>query len=518
MNHRSLTAQVTLAAVIVAAVVATAFVVAIVAIGSLRRTNASESQAKDVVAAALQAQTLVVDQETGVRGFVLTGKEQFLEPWRSASRAWPSAIARLRSLVRGDPSEEAELQRVVGLQRSYARDYAEPIIELARVSPSAARSPVAAIEARRRVDGMRTDLNRILARENERSRARGVSSSATARRAVIAAIVGLGASAALVLLFGAWVNRAVARPIRRAAAGATAVAHGDLSTRLDEHSTGEVGTLAHAFNAMTRALDTNRDELIAQNEQLRENEKAKSDLISMISHELRTPLSSVLGFTALLLQRDFDEPERRRYLEIVDSEARRLAELAEDFLDMRLLEEGRLELSPSETDLAALVRNQSRLFFAHVRDHVVEVDVPNDPVVTRVDADRITQVVANLFSNAIKYSPGGGRITVALRTVDGVVHLTVADDGVGIPEADQHRIFEKFFRGNAASAGIGGTGLGLALSRLIVQAHGGRIGFDSREGIGSTFWVELPSAQRGLVQPLAELDQRVEDGNGARVA
>jgi signal transduction histidine kinase len=510
VSHRSLTAQVTLAAVVVAAVVATAFVVAILSIDSLRKTNARESQAKDVVAAALQVQTLVVDQESGVRGFVLTGKEQFLDPWRTASREWPSAIARLRSLVRGDPNEEAELQRVVVLQRSYARDYAEPIIGLARVFPSAARSPVAAIEARRRVDAMRSDLARILTRENQRSQARAASSRATAARAVIAAIVGLAASAALVLLFGAWVNRAVARPIRRAAAGAIDVAHGDLSARLDEHSPGEVGTLAHSFNAMTRALDANRSELIAQNEQLRESEKAKSDLIAMISHELRTPLSSVLGFTALLLQRDFDEPERRRYLEIVDSEARRLAELAEDFLDMRLLEEGRLELSPRETDLAALVRNQSRLFFAHVRDHVVEVDVPSEPVVTRVDADRITQVVANLFSNAIKYSPGGGRITVALGTDNGVARLTVADDGVGIRGADQHRIFEKFFRGNAAAAGIGGTGLGLALSRLIVQAHGGRIGFDSREGIGSTFWVELPSAKRNGVQALAQTD-------GARV-
>ncbi|HEV2592999.1 MAG TPA: ATP-binding protein [Gaiellaceae bacterium] len=518
MSHRSLTAQVTFAAVVVAAVVATAFVVAILSIGSLRRTNARESQAKDVVTAALQAQTLVVDQETGVRGFVLTGKEQFLDPWRTGSREWPAAIARLQSLVHGDPREEAELQRVVELQHSYARDYAQPIIALARFSPTAARSPIAATEARRRVDGMRTELNRILARENERSRARGASASTTASHAVIAAIVGLAASAVLVLLFGAWVNRAVARPIRRAAAGATAVAHGDLSARLDEHSPGETATLAHAFNAMTRALEASRGELIAQNEQLRESEKAKSDLISMISHELRTPLSSVLGFTALLLQRDFDEAERRRYLEIVDSEARRLAELAEDFLDVRLLEEGRLELAPSETDLAELVRNQSRLFFAHVRDHVVEIEVPDGPMVMRVDADRITQVVANLFSNAIKYSPAGGRITVALRAGDRVARLSVTDDGIGIPAGDQPRIFEKFFRGNAAAGGIGGTGLGLALSRMIIQAHGGKIGFESREAVGSTFWVELPSAQWGRVQTLAQRDERVKDGGSARVA
>ena len=497
MSRRSLTVQVTLGAVLVAAVVAGAFVVSIASIDSLRRTNARETQAKDVVAATLEARTLVVDEETGVRGFVLTGKEQFLQPYKAARSEWPQAVARLQALVRGDAREEAELQRVVDLERSYVRDYAKPIIELAHVSPSAAQSPVAAVEARRRVDGMRDELGRILATENERSRARGASASSTASHAVIAAVVGLCASAVLVLLFGAWVNRAVARPIRRAAAGATAVAHGDLSARIDERAAGEIGTLAHAFNAMTRALEASRNELIAQNEQLRESEKAKSDLIAMVSHELRTPLSSVLGFTALLLQRDFDEPERRRYLEIVDSEARRLAELAEDFLDVRLLEEGRLELSPSEIDFAELIRHQSRLFFAHVRDHVVDVDIPDEPIVLRLDRDRMTQVVANLFSNAIKYSPGGGRITVTLRAERELARLTVADDGVGIPEEDQERIFEKFFRSGAAAAGIPGTGLGLSLSRLIVQAHGGHIGFESREGIGSTFWVELPSRSTG---------------------
>jgi len=494
VRRRPLAVQVTAVAVGVALVVAAAFVVAIVAIISLRNSTSRETHSKDVVAATLQAQTLVVDMETGIRGYVLSGKAGFLAPWQTGEREWPATIARLEALVADDATESLEAHTVDNLVFSYENDYAKPVIAIAHISPAAARAPVSASEETRRIDAIRSELGQILAVENARSKHRAAAAHSVASEAELAAGIGLAASAFLVLLFGAWVNRSVSRPVLRASQGATAIAAGDLSTRLEEDGPGEIATLAQAFNAMTRALEASREELVTQNEQLRENEKAKSDLIAMISHELRTPLSSVLGFTTLLLQRDFDPTERRRYLEIVDSEARRLAELAEDFLDVRLLEEGRLELTPADVDLAELVRTQTAIFFAHARKHVGSVEVPDSPLIVPVDRDRITQVVANLLSNAIKYSPNGGRITVSLRRNGNSVHLAVADDGIGIASADRSRIFEKFFRGRAPSAGIPGTGLGLAVSRLIVEGHGGRIGFDSNEGAGSTFWVDLPVA------------------------
>jgi signal transduction histidine kinase len=378
--------------------------------------------------------------------------------------------------------------------RSYQTDYAQPVIFIAGIAPSQAIAEIANVEAKRRIDAIRAQLGRILTVEAQRSRSRAGTARTLERRAVAAAFVGLGASAALVLLFGAWIARSVARPIRTVTESAANVAAGDLTTRLDERGTGEIGALKHAFNTMTRALDSGRHELLAQNERLRASEQAKSDLISMISHEVRTPLSSVLGFTGLLLQRDFPPDEQRRYLEIVDTEARRLAELAADFLDVQLLEEGRLEFEVAPVDAADLVRGQAELFFAHQEAHELELDVPAEAVVVAADRDRIAQVLANLLSNAIKYSPEGGRVSVRLHSNGEVVRISVTDEGVGIPAAQHERIFEKFFRGAAPAAGISGTGLGLAVARTIVEGHGGSIGFTSDEGVGSTFWFELPLA------------------------
>jgi signal transduction histidine kinase len=496
MRPRSLATQVTAAAVVVAAVVAIAFVVSIGATLSLRRSTARETHSKDVVAATLQAQTLVVDLETGIRGYVLSRNPAFLQPWRSARRRWPKAIAHLESLVSHDAEETQRAHEVANLVAAYETDYAFPVIYIARISPSAAVAQLATSEARRRVDAIRAQLARILSVEDARSLHRAATAKSLERHAIEAALVGLGASALLVLLFGGWVARAVARPIRTVTESAAAVATGDLSTRLDEYGPGEIGVLKQAFNAMTRALEASRNELLSQNERLRASEQAKTELISMISHELRTPLSSVLGFTTLLLQRDFPSEERRRYLEIVDTEARRLAELAEDFLDVRLLEEGRLELELHPVDIAQLAREQVRLFFSQARDHDLVLDLPDEPVTVPADRDRIAQVIANLLSNAIKYSPAGGRVTVALRRRASHAHLSVTDEGVGIAPEHQGRIFEKFFRGGAPAAGIPGTGLGLAVARTIVERHGGEVGFTSEENVGSTFWIDLPVERR----------------------
>jgi signal transduction histidine kinase len=289
------------------------------------------------------------------------------------------------------------------------------------------------------------------------------------------------------------VSRGIARPLRRVASASAEVAAGDLSVRLEEGGAGEAGALVSAFNSMTRSLELAHDELIAQNEQLLESERHKRELIGMVSHELRTPLAAVVGFTTLLLERDFPPDEHRRYLQIVDTQARRLAALAGDFLDVQLLDEGTLSLTPSHFDLADLVREQVRLFFLEPASHRVDLQLGGEPLPVDADRDRLAQVVGNLLSNAIKYSDEETTVHVSASADDGWAVVTVTDEGEGIAADDRDRIFEKFFRSERAAATVGGTGLGLAVAREIVVAHGGLIEVDSRPGAGSTFRVVIPS-------------------------
>jgi signal transduction histidine kinase len=232
----------------------------------------------------------------------------------------------------------------------------------------------------------------------------------------------------------------------------------------------------------------------------------------MVSHEVRTPLSSILGFTRLLLDRDLDEVDRRRYLGIIDSEATRLASLVSDFLDARLIEGGQFALRPELFDARALVLEQAELALIHDETHELDLHLHETPLLVQADRSRITQVVANVLSNAVKYSPSGGTITVGAAPSELGARIWVDDEGTGIAPEFRAQIFEPFYRGGAAAAGIPGTGLGLAVSRRIINAHGGTMGFEALPTGGTRFWIELP-----IDQAIETLDADPLHDPGSRV-
>lgn len=497
MKSLSLSTRMIAASVVLAVLVAGVFVVLIHAVTTLNEAREREAHSKDVRSATVVVEKLVIDLETGVRGFVLSRNNRFLQPFNRAREVLPRRLDELERLVSEDSQQR---RRVSGLRQAiddYVNDWARPILIIARDNPAAVGSLVADEEGKQYTDGIRSRFAALLAAEDARAKASAESAEEQWTRAIVLGVAGLTASALLIVLFGLYLARSTAHPVRAAASAATRLAEGDLSVRLSESGPGEVGELTAAFNHMAEELERQQRELQSQNEKLRESERRKSELVRIVSHELRTPLASILGFTSVLLNRDAAPEEQRRYLEIVDREGRRLSDLLNDFLDAERLDEGQLLLEHELIDVSRVVTEQVRLFEGQSEKHRLDMVIPQAPLTVRGDPHRLAQVVGNLLSNAIKYSPDGGTVHVLAEQDDGVIRVSVRDEGLGIPDEQQERVFVKFFRGDAPASGIPGSGLGLTIARSVVEAHGGRMNFESGRGEGSVFWLELPTAAAG---------------------
>jgi signal transduction histidine kinase len=289
-----------------------------------------------------------------------------------------------------------------------------------------------------------------------------------------------GVIAALVAMTLVWfLSRGMTRPLREMATAADAMAHGDYSRQVATTSHDEVGTLARAFNEMSA--------------ELAETDRVRRDLVANVSHELRTPITALqVALENLVDGVATTEPDTFRTML---TQVERLGRLVQQLLDLSRLEAGVVPLEREEFPVEPMLEHAVREQQLHEPD--VEVAVRVEPTDLTVDGDpeRVHQVVANLLENAVRFTPHGGTVEVRAHRNERGVTIEVLDEGPGIPEGERTRIFERFYRADAArTSSDGGAGLGLAIARWIVDLHGGEIHPERREPRGCRMVVTLPKA------------------------
>jgi len=365
------------------------------------------------------------------------------------------------------------------------------ILGLDQVSATSQASLIQGAE----IDPLKNDLVRLAdglvagtTAETNALIAQNGSAFADSQRAFVAVAL---LSIVLAVLLGYALSWSVIGPVKRMEARLGAIASGDFSGHVDVPNRDELGALATNINQMNDQLGRVYQELEAAS-------RHKSEFLANMSHELRTPLNAIIGFSEVLREEmagPLNEPQRQ-YVDDVLEAGQHLLSLINDILDLAKVEAGRMELALADVSIHDTLETGLTMHQARADRQAVTLELRVDPDVGAIRADerKIRQVVFNLVSNAVKFTPSGGRVDVTAQRHDGVVEIAVADTGVGISPADQERIFEEFQQAGAPGAGSAeGTGLGLTLSKRFVELHGGRLWVHSTPGAGTTFRFTLPA-------------------------
>ncbi|MGQ9630870.1 MAG: ATP-binding protein [bacterium] len=321
--------------------------------------------------------------------------------------------------------------------------------------------------------------------------------------------------ATIIVMFcaGIYLDYRISKPLLALADAARRFGRGDLSFRLNLKSGDEVGEVARSFNIMAERLDTlyrdleervreSTEDLREANRELKELDGLKSTFLSIVSHELRTPLTVIKGYVRSILEGDMGDisPKVRESLELVIRKATHLISLVSELLDVSRIESGKFELNIGAFELRALVEDsiEAMRLFADERSISLDCSLPPEPIPVSVDGDRIVQVITNLLSNSLKFTPSGGRVSVSAAVENGSAIISVSDTGPGIPPSERDKIFNRFYQAASGARVVGGMGLGLAISREIVSLHGGEIWVEDNAEGGSTFKFTLPLHSRSF--------------------
>jgi len=328
--------------------------------------------------------------------------------------------------------------------------------------------------------------------------------SSTIRNVVGFLFITVAVALALAIVVSAMLARRFTKPLRRLTDAARALAGGDLTRRVpaDRARSGglEIAELSRQFNTMA-------DQVEETLEEIREDRDRGREFMADVSHELRTPLAALRTFNELLQEKAGDDvAARTEFLEASAQQIERLDWLAQNLLELSKLDSGliRLDLRPDDLRTTILSAIEQAGVSAQRRGLSLTSELPEEPLVTRHDPQRLGQVLTNLIGNSLKFTPRGGSVKVALTPSGRGARIQVIDTGVGIEAAELPHIFDRFYRGSRANEARGsGSGLGLAIVRSVVEMHGGRVMVESRVGNGSIFTVTLPADPRQSADAVA---------------
>ncbi|MGY1805078.1 response regulator [Blastococcus sp. SYSU D00922] len=472
------------------------------------RTNAVLNDLQD-------AHIAMINQETGLRGFLITREDRFLMPYRVGAAALARADASLRRSAADDPALSRQVADLRAAQQAWITGWVQPTL---RTQP-AVGDTVALGDLITRGKAFFDEYRAVEAEMRAAVQQEREDASAERDYVVLAgALVGI-VVAGVVAVAVRRANRRLAAQIvpptervRETLAGLTA---GRVEDRVAPSGPLELRAIADDVNELGRALQernalvvARERELMAARDDAERAGQAKTAFLATMSHEIRTPLNAVLGLTDLLLTTELTE-EQRGHLDTVSRSGDSLLMLINDILDFSKIEAGELDLERAPFDLSGLVYDVAQLMAPQAAGKGLDllVDVPVDRSWQVLgDAGRLRQVVLNLVGNAIKFTPSG-QVLVSVageRAGDRLrCRIAVADSGIGIPADQHHRLFRSFSQLDASTTrSYGGTGLGLAISQRIAGAMGGDIAVESTEGAGSTFTVsveldEAPSPTAG---------------------
>ena len=502
-----ITARVLLISATVALLLATVLSLLIVTVAGQRAAARDAVRGQKALITANRLEGSLSTVEDGVRGFVASGRERFLEPVDEALESYPARLRALGTLVADDPVQVQRLRDLKTRLDRWIRLSARPLVALAREDRRSAQSQIEATDGQWRLDAIEGAIGELGALR------RGVVSEGAQRaadRSTLAIGFGLGGLGLVLGVAGGlalYLGRSIVRPVRTVARATGRLAAGDLSTRVPEEREDELGDLARSFNAMADRLQANRAELAARSDQL---EKANVELTrsndeleqfaSVTSHDLQAPLVTVAMYAELLERRHGPQlDEGRELIEGIRGATSQARTLIRDLLEYSRAgrEVPNLQAVPAETVVEQALENLA----GAVEGTGARVRVEGPLPTVLADPAALTRVIQNLVANAVKFVDGRTpEVTIGAERDDGRWRLWVRDNGIGMDPAHARRIFEPFQRLNGEDA-YAGTGIGLAVCERIIERHGGRIWAESRPGEGSEFSLTLPGTDDASRSP-----------------